>query len=382
MSKKITAVVLTLAVALTIVGCGTSKTDYGNVKLAKYKGVTVYKDDVKVTDAMYKQAVDNILQQSSTSKTVKKGTVKKDSTVVTDYSGKIEVGGKKVKFEGGTANDQTIDITAQASSFIAGFTDALVGHKVGDKFTKKLKFPKSYGQSTKINKKDVKLAGKDVWFTFKIKSIQKTVTPKLDDKFVAEQYGVVGVKTVKEFKKYAKKQMLNANITNKVWQKIIDASKVKNYNAKALKKQKKEQESQFVNQLQQQYGADLKTYLEACSMSQKDWDKQLDKQSKTTLKEKMVVYAIAEEQDLIPSGSEYKKEAETLAKQNKSSVKEIESQYGKEQVEYAIIYQNVQEFIAENVTYKKGSEPTTTMAPVTTAKAKATKAAKATKKSK
>ena len=96
----------------------------------------------------------------------------------------------------------------------------------------------------------------------------------------------------------------------------------------------------------------------------------------------MVVYAIAEEQDLIPSGSEYKKEVETLAKQNKSSVKEIESQYGKEQVEYAIIYQNVQEFIAENVTYKKGSEPTTTVAPVTTAKAKATKAAKATKKSK
>ena len=380
MFKKIAAVALTLAMALTVVGCGATSTDDGKIDLAKYKGRVVYKDDVKVTNEMYKQAVDNILQQNSTTKTVKKGTLKKDSAAVVDYEGKIEVNGKKVAFEGGTAKDQTIDITAQESSFIPGFTKALVGHKVGDKFTAKLKFPKTYTQTTKVNKKDVKLANKPVWFTFKVKSIQKTETPKMDNAFVKKNYSSVGVKTVKEFEKYAKRQMKSANITNKVWQKIIDESKVKEYNSKALKTQKEEQESQFVAQLQQQYGADLKTYLEACSMSQKDWEKQLSKQSKTTLKERMVVYGIAEKEGLTLSSSEYKKEAETLAKQQKASLKDLEKQYGKDKVEYAIVYQKVQEFICDNVTYKKGSEPTTTMAPITTAKA--TKAAKETKKTK
>ena len=45
--------------------------------------------------------------------------------------------------------------------------------------------------------------------------------------------------------------------------------------------------------------------------------------------------------------------------QNSLSVKELESTYGKTEVEYAVITQRVQKYIAENVTVKEGSEPTT-----------------------
>ena len=73
----------------------------------------------------------------------------------------------------------------------------------------------------------------------------------------------------------------------------------------------------------------------------------------------MVYQALAKKADLVPSDSDYNKEAETLAQQNSLSVKELESTYGKTEVEYAVITQRVQKYIAENVIVKEGSEPTT-----------------------
>ena len=93
--------------------------------------------------------------------------------------------------------------------------------------------------------------------------------------------------------------------------------------------------------------------------SKEDWDNNIMSQVESSLKTKMVYQALAKKADLVPSDSDYNKEAETLAQQNSLSVKELESTYGKKEVEYAVITQRVQKYIAENVTVKEGSEPTT-----------------------
>lgn len=374
MFKKFLAVSLSLAMAFSLAGCTSqTKTESGEIKLADYKGLVVYHDDVEVTDEAYQAQVESLLTQDSTTELVKKGKVKADSTVNVDYEGKIEADGKKVAFDGGSAQGQDINMATDGANYIEGFVSCLKGKKVGTEFTKKLKFPKSYTGTTTINKKDVKLAGKTVWFTFKVNGLQNTKKPELTDEYVAKKFGAVGVKTVKEFEKYAKKQMRMSNIMNKVWQKFVDKCEVVSYDKKEKESLKKEQESQFEAQLQSYYQADLKTYLEACSMSEKEWDKQLVEQVESTMKTKMIIYAIAEKEKLTVEGKEYKKEAETLAEQNSASVEELESQYGKDEVKYAIIYQKVQEFIVDNVKEKKGSEPTTeapTTAKETTKKAK------------
>ena len=294
MVKKILAVVLSASMAIALIGCnssngGNATLDEGTVKLGKYKGLVVYHDDVEVTDDYYNQQVDSILQQKATTSLVKKGTVKEDSTANVDYVGKIEVDGKKVEFENGSAKDQNINVTGGASQYIEGFTAALKGHKVGDKFTEKLKFPKTYTNTTKVNGKEVKLAGKDVWFTFTINGIQETNVPELTDKFVKDNFEAFGLKTVKEFEKYLKEQMRTSNIMSKLWQKLVDSCEVVEYNKKAKESAKDEYESQFEAQLQAQYGADLKTYKEACSLSDEDWDKQLTEQVESSLKERMIV---------------------------------------------------------------------------------------------
>ena len=102
-----------------------------------------------------------------------------------------------------------------------------------------------------------------------------------------------------------------------------------------------------------------KYYSTGKELSKEDWDNNIMSQVESSLKTKMVYQALAKKADLVPSDSDYNKEAETLAQQNSLSVKELESTYGKKEVEYAVITQRVQKYIAENVTVKEGSEPTT-----------------------
>ena len=170
MFKKVLAVGFSAVLALSLVACGGSKdnkskssketttaseseaatvysvkdekikVDSGVIKLADYSQLTVYEDDVKVTDDSYKSQVDYILEQSATYKDTKSAKISSVDKVKVDYTGQIKYKGKKVTFEGGTASDQEIDLGNNSSGYIDGFTKALEGqHKVGDKFTKKLK---------------------------------------------------------------------------------------------------------------------------------------------------------------------------------------------------------------------------------------------------
>ena len=89
-----------------------------------------------------------------------------------------------------------------------------------------------------------------------------------------------------------------------------------------------------------------KYYSTGKELSKEDWDNNIMSQVESSLKTKMVYQALAKKADLVPSDSDYNKEAETLAQQNSLSVKELESTYGKKEVEYAVITQRVQKLAA------------------------------------
>lgn len=382
MFKKLLTVMLAVAVAITLVGCGSS--DSGKIKPAKYKGVVVYHDDVKVTDKDVDEAIKNAMSQSAQEKKVKKGKVGESDKVNVDYKGEIEYNGKKEAFEGGTAKAQDIDLGTDAQNYIEGFTSSIVGHKVGDKFTAKMKFPKTYTNKAKVKGKEVSLAGKPVWFTFKINNLTKKDIPKLTDKFVAKNAKTLfqtdeNLKTVKALKKYVKKQMRIYNIYNKVWNNILEKSKVVKYDDQQLKDEIKRYTDYQLSQYKQQVGSDvtLDAYLKACQMLKKQWNKQAKDACKQSLKQRMLIKEIANREGINIPAKEYKKKAKEIAQQQGMTVKDLEKQYGKDMIESSMLQDKINEFIADNVKEKKGSEPTTTPAPMTTKKAtKATKKAK------
>ena len=379
MFKKVLAVALSATMALGLVACGSSssssgsgsvKTDLGTVKLADYKGLPAYEDDIKVTDEELQSTIDTDLSNHSTTKTIKKGKIADDSVVVFDFTGKIEVDGKKVKFDGGSAEDQTADIaagTVGGQTFIDGFVDAMKNHKVGDTFTKKLKFPKDYGSSVKVNDKDIDLANKDVWFTYKIKSLQETETPELDDAFVTSNYKEDGLKTVKEYKEYQKKELKYNKIMNGLWQNYLDDCKVSEYDDKALEEYESEAESSIVAQYSSYGITDIKSYLEVCGMSEDDWHKQ----SKEAIKSRMIIYAVADKEGF-DAEKLYKEEGDKFAEKNYgASIKDLEKNYGedtvKETIQLNLLLMKVRDVICENVEIKKGSAPTTTAESTTAA---------------
>lgn len=377
MFKKFLAATLTAVMTLSLVACngteaGSFKTSYGEVKLGDYKkAFVVYEEDMKsYVDSYYTQAESYALSMCSTTKTVKKGKVKADSSVVVDYSGEIEVDGKKVKFDGGTASDQTINMASDGANYIDGFVSCLEGHKVGDKFTEKLQFPETYTNTTQVDGKDVSLAGKDVWFTYTIKSMSVTETPeKLTDELIKEKASSLGlpaeVKDLASFEKYMRESYEKNFIVNEALEKLLETCEVVSYD-------KEEEEKQIENMkasIASQYNIDFESYLEACQMTEEEWMESEDtiKSVQETLKAKMIIMAIAENEDLLVDSAEYKKEAESIGEQMSASVDQLESQYGKSEVEYAIVTTKVQDFIVENVTKKEGTEPTTAAPETTTA---------------
>lgn len=376
MFKKILTLGLSAVMAMSLVACGgegsdTTKTAQGEIKLGDYKeAFVVYEDDLNsYVDSSYAQAESYLLSMCSTTKTLKKGKVKEDSTVVVDYSGEIEVDGKKVAFEGGTASDQTINIATDAANYIDGFVSCLVGHKVGDEFTEKLQFPESYTNTTKVDDKDVSLAGKDVWFTYTIKNLSVTETPeKLTDQLVKDNAATTGlpaeVTDVASFESYMRETYEKNFIVNEVLETLLGTCEVVSYD----EEEESKQYDTLKANIESQYGIDFASYLEACQMTEEEWMESEDtiKNVQDSLKAKMIIMAIADKEGLLVEGDEYKKEAESIAEQMSSTVEDLESQYGKTEVEYAIVTTKVQDFIAENVTKKEGTEPTTEAPEATT----------------
>ena len=375
---------LTVAVAFSLVGCGSSG---GEIKPAKYKGVVVYHDDVKVTDKEVDDAIKGAMTQNAKETKVKKGKVGDTDKVNVDYKGEIEYKGKKEAFEGGTAKGQDIDLGQDAGQYIEGFTSSIVGHKVGDKFTAKMKFPKDYTNEATVKGKKVSLAGQPVWFTFKINTLTKKKVPKLTDKYVKENAKALfnaddSVTTVKALKKYMKKQMRIYRIISKVWTNILDKSKVVKYDQDKLDEEIQRYTDYQLSQYKQQMGEDftLDKYLKACQMSRKQWDKQAKEACEKSLKERMLIQEIAKREGLNVPEKEYKTRVKEIAQQQGMTVKDLEKQYGREMIETTLLQDKVNEFIADNVKEKKGSEPTTTPAPMTTKKPDKKDAKKAAKK--
>lgn len=112
-----------------------------------------------------------------------KTTIEEGDIVNVDYVGKLD----GVAFDGGSAENQNIDVYNNASvtgsGYIDGFTDGLKGASVGDVIDCDVTFPEDYGNTD--------LAGKAVVFTFTVNSIQKEMTIEdVDDDFASEQFQV------------------------------------------------------------------------------------------------------------------------------------------------------------------------------------------------
>lgn len=236
--KKFTTIAVAVVLSMSMLtGCGSSKSaseattevkeetvDYGKglnedgtlegvkasdyVTVCDYSSLKIAKKDVEVSDSDVQSQIDSIM--SNYKKQVTDRKVKKGDVVNIDYKGTID--GKE--FDGGTDSGYNLEIGS--GTFIDGFEDQLIGKKPGETVQVKATFPKDY------NNTDV--AGKNAVFETKINYIEED--QKLTDKFVKENLSsVYGYNSVKEMKKKIKDDLYNTNMSDYIWNHMIEKSK-------------------------------------------------------------------------------------------------------------------------------------------------------------
>lgn len=124
----------------------------------------------EINDADIDNMVETLREQQA------KWQVKDDATVAEKTRASIDFLGRceGVEFEGGKASD--FPLTIGETSMIPGFTEQIMGHKAGDKFTINVKFPEEYHAEN--------LKGKDAEFDITVNSVSVKVLPEVNEDFI------------------------------------------------------------------------------------------------------------------------------------------------------------------------------------------------------
>lgn len=142
-----------------------------DVTLGDYKKLKATKEVAEVSDAEVDEVVERMRTQLAEKKTVERET-KLDDEVTIDFIGKKD----GEAFDGGTAKGY--DLVLGSASFIPGFEEAIVGHKVGETFDVPLTFPADYHAEH--------LKGAEVVFEVTLNEIKEVVLPEVNDEFAVK----------------------------------------------------------------------------------------------------------------------------------------------------------------------------------------------------
>lgn len=173
---------------------------FPEIEIGEYQGLAVEKRINNITEADINRELEQMRTQNSELIVVdSRDDVQEGDFTVIDFKGFLN----GEPFSGGAAEDHTLEIGS--GQFIPGFEEQLIGMKLDEEKEINVTFPEDY------NSPD--LAGKEVTFNVKIKSLKEKNLPELDDNFA---------KDVSEFGTLAE---LQADIQEKLEKAATDGTK-------------------------------------------------------------------------------------------------------------------------------------------------------------
>jgi len=358
--KKTFAVIMAVCILLAMMsGCSIvkSKGRYNTdkyVTLGQYKGVEI--DKVEVTPVT-QEDIDAYVRQDLLKYAEKIDITDRPAqqwdTVNIDYVGTLN----GEPFDGGTASAQ--DLTLGSNKYIAGFEDGLIGATVGETVTLNLTFPEDY------SKVYDELNGQAVVFTVTVNSITEDKLPDITPEFAQEKLGVeteeAYLEGVRKILEAQNEEAAMAERQKAAWAKVFAAATIKGYpksETNALYKEK----YAYYQQYAQEYGVTMDALIDQVyGMTAEEFENQLLSWVYEEMEYTMVVHAIAAEEGLSLTQSEYKAGYEKYLKQTgydseqafyEASGTTFEEYFGKEALEDNILADKVLRFLAENAVEK------------------------------
>lgn len=285
------------------------------VEIEGYKGIEAAKDVVEVSEVEIDNEIKVIRERNSRETDVEDETpAAMGDSVKIDFEGFVD----DVAFEGGKGEDYNLKLGS--GSFIPGFEEQVVGHKIGEGFDVNVTFPEDYHAA--------ELAGKAATFKVTVKAITKIELPELDDDFA---------KDVSEFDTMAE---YRADIEAKIRKRHEDAAESTFEEAiiKALTEKlageeipeamfEAEQENQlrdFDNRLRMQ-GLDLQTYFKYTGLDLDKMRAQFRPQAENFVKVRLALEKVAELENIEVTEEEIEAEYSRLAENYKMEAEQIKS---------------------------------------------------------
>lgn len=346
--KKIICLSIIISMLL-LTACGSDVNLYEGLdlsnylKVGEYKGVKAEKVEVKVEKSEIGDAIVEALKAATKEVELSKGDeVKTGDTVNIDYVGKVD--GKK--FEGGSAKGQ--ELSLGSGTYIDGFEEGLVGHKVGEKNIElALAFPPNYSAE--------ELQGKDVVFTVKINSATRDEQPEYNDDFVKT---LGDYKNTEEYEKAVEKQIYKTkkeeaeqNQKTEIWSQVLADTKVKQYPEDVVTHYIESFDKQ-IDYYADKQGVDRQDFIAKYYgvSTEKELKKQLKDYAQTLVKQEMLIEYIAEKEGISYTDEEAANLQADIENQGYDE-ETVEIETGRTMDQYVhieLLYEKVLDYLQEN----------------------------------
>lgn len=307
------------------------------VKIKKYKGLNVKKDEVKVTKKEIDEEINN-LRNRYADLVVKDGNIEEKDIAVIDFEGFVD----GVAFEGGKGENYSL--TIGSNTFIPGFEDQLIGHKANDEVDVNVTFPEEYHSE--------ELKGKKALFKVKIHEVKTKELPKLDEDFFLD-LEMENVKDEESLRKVCEEQ-IKARKDYEAENKYIDdlLAEVEKNTTVEIPNELTEEEidrmvHEYAHNLEHQ-GITLEMFYQFTNSDEQALREQMRNDASKRVKYRFMLEEIAELEKVTVSDKEVSEEAEKMAKQYNVTKEEFLKHFGgDEALRYDLMMQKVIDIIKE-----------------------------------
>ncbi|NLX64982.1 MAG: trigger factor [Clostridiaceae bacterium] len=292
------------------------------VELGQYKGLSVQKEAVVVTDEDVENELKRIQERNSKLINIEDRPVQNGDTVNIDFVGSID----GVPFKGGEAKGYTLVIGS--GTFIPGFEEQLIGANINDEVTVNVTFPDDYHSDD--------LKGKSAVFKVKINEIKLKQLPEINDEFASD---VSEFETLDEFKADIRAKLTEqaqARADRKFEEDIVKLAvdnAVCDIPEVMINRRLDDMMRQFDMQLRYQ-GMDLEGYLKMIGTDMEKFRADYRDSALEDVKTQLVLEKIAEVENIIASPEEFDAELEEMAKRYNQPVEEMKKHLHDDDIEY------------------------------------------------
>ena len=313
------------------------------VGLGKYKGVTVEKPDVTVTDEEVDAELAAEQEKNASYNEITDRPVADGDKINLNFEGFVD----GVAFEGGKGEDYPL--TIGSGSFIPGFEEQLVGAEIGKEIEVNVTFPENY--------QSAELAGKPAVFKCTVLKITEKVLPELNDEFADD---VSEFSTLEEYKadirknlEVKKEEKARTEKENKVIDAIIADSEIE-IPEPMLKAQQEQIVDEFAQRLQSQ-GLNIDQYFSYIGGSREKMMEEVKDQADKRIRTRLVLEEIVKAENIVATEEDFEVELGKLAEAygtDLDTVKKIFEGREKDRMMEDIAVQKAVSFVADNAVEK------------------------------